>query len=38
MSRATLEEVIRVAKKLIELLSPRIRVSEAYVFGSYVRG
>ena len=38
MSRTTLEEVIKVAKRLIELLSPRFRVSEAYVFGSYVRG
>ena len=38
MSRNALEEVIKVVKQFIKLLSLRIKVSGVYIFGSYVRG
>ena len=42
MSRSTLgnvpEHVIQAVKRLLQLLSQRVRVEKAYLFGSYVKG
>lgn len=38
MLRNSLEKAINAVNMLLKLLSSKIKVSEAYVFGSYVRG
>ncbi|MEM0024271.1 MAG: nucleotidyltransferase domain-containing protein [Thermofilaceae archaeon] len=38
MSESSFEAALRAARSLLELLSRRIRVREAYLFGSYAKG
>lgn len=38
MSRNSLEKAINAVSTLLKLLSFRIKIDEAYVFGSYVKG
>ncbi|MEM0226912.1 MAG: nucleotidyltransferase domain-containing protein [Thermofilum sp.] len=38
MSESSFEAALRAALSLLELLSRRIRVREAYLFGSYAKG
>jgi len=38
LSESSFEAALRAARSLLELLSRRIRVREAYLFGSYAKG
>ncbi|MEM2273978.1 MAG: nucleotidyltransferase domain-containing protein [Thermofilum sp.] len=38
MSESSFEAALRAARTLLELLSQRIKVKEAYLFGSYAKG
>lgn len=38
LSGGSFEKALEVARTLLELLSTRIRIKEAYLFGSYARG